>query len=303
MLSYPPTIDVTESPQLREAVRGSVVVADGHRKLRIASLPSGALLEIKTSGDAIAASGLDDQGRVAYLRKSKHTPIFMDDDNGYTLVVKSITTGKERELGEVRGMPRGDYCVVSIAGGLVLFQCINPPRIFDLQSRKELDLSWWQDQDMARELSADGREVTVWRMSTQPDGTSREVSIAIDLATHERRVLPERVPAGVDLGWKWRVIGGNRNETPMLDCLPGCVGPPRFLDDRLALYVGLASTSSKPDIWFSMAWPSFERSIRLGDFRSVQTFTLVPHFRLGTWVFSPHAPNDPSPSPAGKAGR
>src|SRR5690349_1002954 len=139
-----PTLDAKESPELLDDVHGSIVVAQGEDSLLVASLPDGTLLEVETAGDAVAASGIDERGRIAYVRRTSR---WLQSEPSFSLILKTLATGEERTVSDVVGADPFDRLMrVSLAGNLAGYACTAPrPRIFDLDSGKEVDLSWWQE--------------------------------------------------------------------------------------------------------------------------------------------------------------
>lgn len=296
-----PTLDTPETPELLAQVHGSVVVADGQGHLLVAALPGGELRELPTHGTAVAASAIDGQGRVVYVGRTIPwtKPVFGLGADRFELRVRSLATGEERTLTDWREQHGylGDDGI-RIAGGRVF--CSDPagrPRVFDLNTQQELDLSWWDGRIQGKRLSADGSRLIGRTDSPVWDRIGRllQGNVAVDLATQQIVAAasdePDYRPPGIDLDGNYVSIAGSGGSTQGIqEHLPGCTGPWNFISDRLAIYEGLASPASHPQSWVGFRWPNFERSIRLRDVESKQTVTIVPRFKLGSWAYSSNPP-------------
>jgi hypothetical protein len=182
-----PTLDEAESPELLLGTSGTIVVAEARSHLSVVSLPSGATREIATSGPALVASAMDDQARVVYVRG--HRPWFQLGlgDSIYTLVLKSLESGVERELGIVgRGNrdARSEFKVSLAAGRALCSFRDRAPQVFEVAGGVPLELSWWDRRIVARGLSRDGSCVLAMTHDEISNGPTRWKLLAVDLETH-----------------------------------------------------------------------------------------------------------------------
>lgn len=280
VLDPAPVTDLPESPELVSEVVGTVVVAQGDDYVSAISLPGGATSRIPIPGPVTAASAIDESGRIAYVKRSALLKRSQFDEHQapHFLFVRSLRTGDERSLGEVAPLPRWQRNCLWLEANRVLYGP-SPfgPRLFDLGSGEELDLEGWDAEIQPTGLTADGTAILGERTEIRPDG-SRVFGVVVVVDVGSRVVTsPPTLPLpGPD----------DRHSEPRL---PASSTYERvYVDERHAIYEGLATASSKPRRWFGLGAPSFERSVRVCDIETARTVTLVPRFGLGTFAFSPH---------------
>jgi hypothetical protein len=294
-----PTLDAPEDPSLAERASGTLVIADGSGTVTLIDLPSCAERRLEIGGTVIAATAPDEAGRIAYLREEWPLPqailafCFGVGKNTTVLAVRSLDGGEERVLAEVRSNRPGRSIELSRRGGRVLHHDTHTRYdVFDLDSGARVQIPPLLRPSGTPRLDAEGRRLVYGRRAVNEihwaGSVGRLDTWEIDLETGLERELHGGQPTSSDTLDEVTELALDYEYPPGSNSPPGRIGPCVFeLTPDLVIYEGLPGPEAGAREYFSTLYPSFERSIRLGEREGSATMTLFPRFRTGTFAFTP----------------
>jgi hypothetical protein len=322
-----PTLDAPDSPELADALSGTLTAVRYGGAATIIDLPSRRELRIDLGRRVSMVAGPDESGRIAYEARNPRWweifpfYVFTHGNRREALFVRSLGGGRARVLREYESWGSGcDQLQISRRGGRVLYRVDDDLRVYDVGGRElfrqrfhNIDhRSSWIDDDDAR-LHFERLEPMDPAGPMIPYALRGWLAVSIDLSTGEERIEsdPPQKPhvASVSNG-QGRFWGGaptmvvvklaepRSTEDPRGE-LPGDLdGGTLEFESGATIYHGLAAPEDGAYGFWRLG-PT-EHSLRLGERRTGKTLNLVRRFEPGVWSFTdvrvdPNLLGEPAP--------
>jgi hypothetical protein len=307
-----PTLGAPDSPELAEALSGTLIAVRRHGRVTLVDLPSRREARLDLGKRVYRIAGPDESGRIVYEASNPRWWEFFPltlfiDRRREALFVRSVGGGRARVLREYEPASYGTNLLqISRRGGRVVYAVGDDLRVYDVGGRELLRREFHSSGVRNARIDEDGAVLHFERIepldlagATMPNEQRRWRPVSIDLSTGEERI-ESHAPAesAVAGSWTkrksmWRQSAPNVAELltqprATLDPrgeLPGDLG-----DDALefangaTIYHGLANPEDGARAFRS--YGPTEHSLRLGERSTGKTLNLVRRFEPGAWTFT-----------------
>lgn len=322
-----PTMDAPDSPELADAVSGTLTAVRFGGAATVIDLPSRRELRLDLGRRVRRAAGPDESGRIVYeARNPRWWEIFPFDlftlgDKRQALFVRSLGGGRARVLREYRSWGSdGDQLQISRRGGRVLYRVNDDLRVYDVGGRELFRRRFHSIDHRSAWIDDDGARLHFERLEPQdlagpriPYDLREWRAVSIDLSTGEERLESNSSvkPRPAD-SLTQRRTAGRFSPSEVADLL----ARPRTTDDPRGALAGdlggdVVEFERGPTIYFGLAGPEdgarafrsygpTEHSLRLGERGTGKTLNLVRRFEPGAWAFTdvrvdPNLLGEPAP--------
>jgi hypothetical protein len=322
-----PTIDAPDSPELADALSGTLTAVQYGGAATIVDLPSRRELRLDLGRRVRMVAGPDELGRIVYEARNPRWweffpfDVFTPGDDRRALFVRSLGGGRPRVLREYESSGSGgDQLQISRRGGRVLYLFDDDLRVYDVGGRELLRQRFhnidhreaWIDDDGAR-LHFERLEPTDPAGPMIPYALRGWLAVSIDLSTGEERIEshpPQKPYVASMSNGRGRFWGGAPTMVLVRLAEPRSTHDPRgelpgdLDDDALefasgaTIYHGLAAPEDGAYGFWRLG-PT-EHSLRLGERSTGKTLNLVRRFEPGVWNFTdvrvdPNLLGEPAP--------
>jgi hypothetical protein len=306
-----PTLDAPDSPELAEALSGTLIAVRRQGNVTFVDLPSRreAHLDLGKRVDLVA--GPDESGRIVYEAPNPRWWDFFPltlfiDRRREALFVRSIGGGRARVLLECKPASSSTSLLqISRRGGRVAYAVGDDLRVYDVEGRELFRCEWSRSTDRNAWLDDDGEVLHFERIEplnlagpTIPNEQRRWRPVSIDLSTGEARIESHAQARSMAGSWTKRKALWNSSAPNVAELFtqPRVTAEPRgellgdLGDDALefangaTIYHGLAGPEDRARA-FRLSGPT-EHSLRLGERNTGKTLNLVRRFEPGAWSFT-----------------